>query len=200
MATHGLFPNPDFATFEGLESDSGIDFSSFYDAGIYFVYPDAGAQKRYSKDYPYSKSIFCAKDRDFESGKIRGVIPVLTEDTIKTCRCAIIVDDLCSGGRTFIEVAKALKATIPDLESIILCVSHCENTVALNLEEMSGLVNNIFTTNSIFMSNAGMDEHKKAILDANSNLFVVGKLIVPSKVTAFDGIVNVYFMEENDCE
>lgn len=189
MARQGLCEDSRFSTFEGLthDSTSGYDFSAFYDAGIYFVYPDAGAQKRYSKEYPYSKSILCAKDRDFETGKIRGIIPVLTDDAINDCRCAIIVDDLCSGGRTFIEVAKALRQRLPNLKSVLLCVPHCENTVALNIEEVEKTVELVYTTDSIFHPDAEM----KAKL--SRPLFVVGKLVVPSVVNAFDGNVDIDF-------
>lgn len=185
----------EYQSFQRLrkKAEGPIDYSAFYNAGVYFVYPDAGAQKRYGKEYAYSNVIPCAKDRDFESGKIRGIIPVLTDEAINNCRCAIIVDDLCSGGRTFIEVSKALHAKVPNLERVVLCVPHCENTVVRNLFDVHKNVDKVYTTNSIFLSDAGVTEDEKASLQlaVNSGEFVVFNLHTPAGVKNFLGGVSI---------
>ena len=75
------------------------------------ICPDAGAEKRIQKlGLPY---VMATKVRDAKTGNIiatrlfdedeQGVSRVAGKDTI-------IVDDICEGGRTFIELAKVLKA------------------------------------------------------------------------------------------
>lgn len=65
------------------------------------VYPDKGAAKRYGAD---SKSITCDKIREPLTGKIEGLTITGTIEP----RHYLIIDDICDGGRTFIEVAKKL--------------------------------------------------------------------------------------------
>jgi len=65
------------------------------------VYPDKGAAKRYGAD---SKSITCDKIREPLTGKIEGLTITGTVEP----RHYLIIDDICDGGRTFIEVAKKL--------------------------------------------------------------------------------------------
>lgn len=65
------------------------------------VYPDSGAAKRYGAD---SKSICCEKVREPLTGKIEGLTVTGTVEP----RPYLIIDDICDGGRTFIEVAKKL--------------------------------------------------------------------------------------------
>lgn len=65
------------------------------------VYPDLGAAARY---VAVNKALYCEKVREPLTGKITGV-------TVKgkvQKKSYIIIDDICDGGRTFIEVAKKL--------------------------------------------------------------------------------------------
>lgn len=74
---------------------------------VYLVYPDAGAAKRYGKDISYEKILTANKERDFKTGYINRleINGVTSEAKFK----AIIVDDLCSRGGTFILTAEKLK-------------------------------------------------------------------------------------------
>ena len=65
------------------------------------VYPDAGASRRY---VAMNKAIYCEKVREPLTGAIVGV---KVNGKIKK-QSYVIIDDICDGGRTFIEVAKVL--------------------------------------------------------------------------------------------
>ena len=68
----------------------------------------------------------------------------------KKRKCAkkiLIVDDICSYGGTFLQAAKALKKK--GVENIDLYVTHCERSVYKGEMLYSGLIDNIYTTNSI---------------------------------------------------
>jgi ribose-phosphate pyrophosphokinase len=83
-------------------------------------FPDAGASARYTVD---QRTIVLAKERDQLTGEItrikveKFVVPLALEDNI------LIIDDICDGGRTFIEVATMLKAANPGIK-VSLYVSH----------------------------------------------------------------------------
>lgn len=109
-------------------------------------FPDAGAQKRYGGMFEI-ESLVGFKHRDFKSGNIVDlqVLGLVNEgDTI------IIVDDLCSGGRTFLESAKKLK--LLGANKVLLFITHCENTIYNGDLLKTDYVDHIYTTNSIFKS------------------------------------------------
>ena len=123
-------------------------FKQAREVGIYFVYPDAGAEKRYRKQIKYDKVLTCSKDRDFNTGRINS-IEINGADKVDDCKIAIIVDDLSSRGGTFIGSAQALRKAFPNIEEIVLCVTHCENTI-YDGEVLTGTdITKVFTTNSI---------------------------------------------------
>jgi ribose-phosphate pyrophosphokinase len=109
-------------------------------------YPDEGSRKRYSLGFPYA---FGVKSRNWQDGKItgfnvRGEIPQAPFN-------ALIVDDICSYGGTFLRSAQALKAL--GAEKVYLYVTHCENAVLEGELIKSGLLEKIFTTKSIYTGN-----------------------------------------------
>ena len=127
------------------------------EAGVYFVYPDAGAEKRYRKQIKYDKVLTCSKDRDFNTGRINS-IEINGVDKVDDCKIAIIIDDLSSKGGTFIGSAQALRKAFPNIEKIVLCVTHCENTIYEG-EVLTGTdIDMIFTTNSILKVPAYTEE------------------------------------------
>lgn len=74
------------------------------------IAPDAGAEKktlRFAKSLPEGTEVlFGSKVRNLKTGQI-------TETTVRgdaTGKNVLIIDDICDGGRTFIELAKVLKA------------------------------------------------------------------------------------------
>ena len=119
---------------------------------LLIFYPDEGAMKRYSsmaeKEYTFG-----IKKRDWATGKIEGLDVAGCVEKINGSRI-LIVDDICSRGGTFYHSAKKLKEL--GAKEIYLYVTHCENTILEGDLLTSGLVEKVYTTNSIFTK-----EHEK---------------------------------------
>lgn len=115
-------------------------------------FPDEGSMKRYSSmaDKEYA---FGIKRRDWATGKIQGLDVAGCIDKIKDSKI-LIVDDICSKGGTFYHSAKKLKEL--GAKEVYLFVTHCENTIFEGELLAGGLVEKIYTTNSIFTK-----EHEK---------------------------------------
>jgi ribose-phosphate pyrophosphokinase len=109
-------------------------------------FPDDGAQKRYS-DIAQMEYAFGIKKRNWETGKIEGLDVAGCVDKIKDSRI-LIVDDICSRGGTFYHSAKKLKEL--GAKEIYLYITHCENTILEGELLTSGLIEKVYTTNSIF--------------------------------------------------
>jgi ribose-phosphate pyrophosphokinase len=109
-------------------------------------YPDSGAMKRYSGmvNLPYA---FGIKRRNWETGVIEGLDVAGAVDQIAG-KDILIVDDICSRGGTFYHSAKKLKEL--GANKIYLYVSHCENTILEGELLDSGLIEKVYTTDSIF--------------------------------------------------
>ena len=115
-------------------------------------FPDEGSQKRYS-DMTSMEYAFGIKKRDWETGKILGLDVTGSIDKIKGSKI-LIVDDICSRGGTFYHSAKKLKEL--GAKEIYLYITHCENTILEGELLTSGLIEKVYTTNSIFTK-----EHEK---------------------------------------
>lgn len=113
---------------------------------LIMFYPDEGAMKRYSSmaDKPYA---FGIKKRDWETGQIRGLDVAGAAGLILGSRI-LIVDDICSRGGTFYHSAKKLKEL--GAAEIYLYISHCENTILQGELLKGGLIERVFTTDSLF--------------------------------------------------
>lgn len=109
-------------------------------------YPDEGACKRYSGMFqlPYA---FGIKNRDWATGEIKGLAVSGMTDCIRD-RKILIMDDICSRGGTFYFSAGKLKEL--GAKEIYLYISHCENTILEGELLESGLIEKVYTTNSIF--------------------------------------------------
>lgn len=107
-------------------------------------FPDAGAMKRYSKMFPDYKYLVGFKSRDFTSGNIEKlqILGNVTEGAN-----VIIIDDLCSGGRTFSMSAEKLKEI--GCGDIYLIVGHCENTIFDYGFLENENIKHVLTTNTI---------------------------------------------------
>ncbi|MCM1062485.1 MAG: ribose-phosphate pyrophosphokinase [Eubacterium sp.] len=133
-------------------------------------YPDEGAMKRYSGmlNTPYA---FGIKRRDWETGKIQGLDIAGRTDLIKGSNI-LIIDDICSRGGTFYHSAKKLKELGAD--HIYLYVSHCEPTILDGEIFTSGLIDKVFTTNSIF-GEKDMERAKEIGVDDKIEVFYYEK-------------------------
>ena len=87
------------------------------------------------------------KNRDWKTGQIKS-LSVLGETDDIAGKDVLIIDDICSKGGTFYHSAKALKDL--GVNDIYLYVSHLENAVHEGDMIKSGLIKQIFTTNSIY--------------------------------------------------
>lgn len=107
-----------------------------------FVSPDAGAYKKLSKLVTDDSRIAIGvKNRDSQ-GKITHT-NVFSPTPIEGRDC-VIVDDICDGGRTFIELAKTLKSK--GAKSVILYVTH--GIFSNGFDELKKHIDRIHTTDS----------------------------------------------------
>lgn len=110
-----------------------------------FVSPDAGANKKTSelaKYFAHSEYLRADKKRNLETGEI--VETVVYADDL-TGQTVVIADDICDGGRTFIELTKVLKAK--GAIKVILYVTH--GIFSKGLEPLTkGGIDEVFTTDS----------------------------------------------------
>ncbi len=113
---------------------------------ICLVSPDAGAYKKIfdvAKEFDIPNIITANKVRDLKTGKIlRTEIPVLDQHADLKY---VIVDDICDGGRTFVELAKAIKDGRPTAK-VYLVVTH--GIFSAGFEELNKLFERIYCTNS----------------------------------------------------
>jgi ribose-phosphate pyrophosphokinase len=135
---------------------SQIDNKNGAQDRICLVSPDAGAYKKIfdvAKHFKINNVITATKVRDLKTGEILSTqIPISPYDADKTF---VIIDDICDGGRTFIELAKSIKET-RSLSSVVhpsqygkiyLIVTH--GIFSAGLLSLSKEIDGIFCTNSI---------------------------------------------------
>ncbi|NRB79621.1 MAG: ribose-phosphate pyrophosphokinase [Saccharospirillaceae bacterium] len=113
--------------------------------GLTLVSPDAGASKKTMKiaeAFSNKSEVFQAqKVRDLKTGKI---IKTQIDDDVAG-KDILIADDICDGGRTFIELAKVLKQN--GAKKITLFITH--GIFSKGLDVFDGLIDVIYTTDSI---------------------------------------------------
>ena len=113
---------------------------------VCLVSPDAGAYKKVfdvAKEFNIEKIITATKVRDLKTGQILHT-EVPTPDMHNDIKY-VIVDDICDGGRTFTEIAKAIKASRPTAK-IYLIVTH--GIFSGGFYELDELFEGVFCTNS----------------------------------------------------
>ena len=119
---------------------------------ITLISPDAGALK---KIYDVAEAVECDdvivanKLRDLKTGRIiRTEVPGIDQEP--GCKSFVIIDDICDGGRTFIEIAKAIR-DIRQREifndKIYLVVTH--GIFSAGFEELEKWFTGIYTTDSV---------------------------------------------------
>jgi len=118
----------------GVEGESPVMF-----------YPDKGAMKRYdgmlTLKYAYGE-----KTRNWETGRIENLEIVGATNVVD--KPILIVDDICSYGGTFVKAAKALHEA--GAKKIYLYVTHCEDNIEKGDVFKDGLIETVYTTNSIY--------------------------------------------------
>ena len=125
---------------------------------ITLVSPDAGALKKVfdvATHFSINNLIIANKHRDIKSGKITHTdVPGLPDPKLDSPvypMSFVIVDDICDGGRTFIEIAKAIKEKRPSgiyrEDKIFLVVTH--GIFSGGYDTLSEYFDGIFCTNSV---------------------------------------------------
>ena len=113
---------------------------------ICLVSPDAGAYKKIfdvAKEFNIENIITANKVRDMKTGNIlRTEIPVLDQHNDLTY---VIIDDICDGGRTFVELAKVIKEGRPTAK-VYLVVTH--GIFSAGFKTLNEYIDGIFCTNS----------------------------------------------------
>lgn len=106
------------------------------------LYPDKGASKRYPQLSENNIHCSAEKVRDQLTGEITGIsIPNIVDGLN-----IIVVDDLCDGGRTFVELAKVIKEHKP--AKLILYVSHGIFSKGVDIIYIAGYTK-IYTKNGL---------------------------------------------------
>lgn len=111
------------------------------------VSPDAGAQKKIYKvaeQIGYTGDIItCSKSRDVDGKLTKTIVP-----NLDISKDLIIIDDICDGGATFINIAKEAAKQYPALKNpkIYLIVTH--GIFSKQFKKLDKYFDGIYTTNS----------------------------------------------------
>lgn len=121
------------------------------------VVPDAGA---YKKTSALSKTlqiplVHMGKVRDVNTGAITETV-LLSDSVMVAGKRLVLVDDICDGGRTFIEAARVLKAA--GAGDLTLCVTHGIFANGLGGIHHKDVFSQIVTTDSIFFQKWDAEE------------------------------------------
>lgn len=138
-----------------LIREADVNVTSLEGQPPLYFYPDEGAMKKYSK-LSNRPAGYGQKVRDWKTREIKG-LTVHVEDEAIVGKPVLIIDDICALGNTVLHTAKALKAR--GAGNVYLCVSHCEKAALSGELLTSGLIERVFTTDSI-----GRDSHDKVLV------------------------------------
>lgn len=119
---------------------------------LILVSPDAGALKKIyhvAEHFQIDNIVIANKHRDIKTGKIVSTeLPGLTQDP--GSKNFVIIDDICDGGRTFLEIAKTIRKEREDSvfnDKIYLVVTH--GIFSTGFDELKKFIDGIFCTNSV---------------------------------------------------
>ena len=125
-------------------------------ANYVFVSPDAGATKKtfgVAKIFSSPYVLQASKQRDVKTGKITGtVLGDYSHIPDITPKKFFVVDDICDGGRTFIELAKLLDSTFDSPEKY-LYVSHGIFSHPEGPDVLKPYYEKVFVYNNMFAKN-----------------------------------------------
>ncbi len=128
---------------------------------VVLVSPDAGAYKKIfdvAQKFKIENVITASKVRDIKTGNIlRTEVPYIN-DYLR--HKFVIIDDICDGGRTFLEIAKVIKEQQPDAE-IYLIVTH--GIFSKSFLALSKYFTKIYSTNSY--SDIDVESHSDYTVD-----------------------------------
>lgn len=149
-------------SFENILPNMTQFFETKYD---YVIAPDKGSKERaeHAANILGIPAIYASKHRDSVTGQIIST-DILTPINAKK---VIIVDDICDGGGTFLELAKVMKYDNPNI-SIDLFVTH--GIFSRGFEVFRGYIDNVFYMNTRNQDSSGIPDiiHHVNILEYNS--------------------------------
>ena len=129
-----------------------IDNTNVAREKLILVSPDAGALKKMyhvSEYFKIDKMVIANKHRDIRTGKITHTeVPGLTQEP--GSKNFVIIDDICDGGRTFLEIAKTIRKEREDSvfnDKIYLVVTH--GIFSAGFSELKNWIDGIYCTNSV---------------------------------------------------
>jgi ribose-phosphate pyrophosphokinase len=123
---------------------------------LYVIAPDNGALKRAYKaaNLIGAKVIECSKERDLSTGKIHRAKINWSSFSGSKKPYFLIVDDICDGGATFLELAEQIRTVFPDNhQKLDLCVTH--GIFSKGVHALMGEFNYVITTNSYSQAEFG---------------------------------------------
>lgn len=134
---------------------------------VVIVAPDLGAVKRaenYAKIWDEPKElVYMNKRRNLKTGEVVGMEILKGDEGGLHGKTCVIYDDLCDGGRTFIEAAKILRAR--GSNTIVLIVTH--GIFSQGLAPLyNGGVDYIITTNS-YRGDLPVDDSLMTVIDVS---------------------------------
>lgn len=136
-----IIPNHSFvlSAFKRLSDDYDIGFMD-----LTVVSPDAGAYKKIFKTCEKTgftgDIILCNKIRNLSTNEI---IRISFDGNVEGKNC-VIIDDICDGGRTFIELGHQLKES--GASRVFLFVTH--GIFSYGEEPLMGIIDRVYTTRS----------------------------------------------------
>ena len=141
-----MIDNADLVNFALNEIYPNITKRMYLESNCVLVSPDAGASHKIVKlaeKIGYKGDIItCSKERDNDGKLTSTVVPL---NGISKRKDFIIIDDICDGGRTFINIAKKLIEEEID-GKIYLIVTH--GIFSAGFKELSEYFDGIYCTNS----------------------------------------------------
>lgn len=138
--TEAVIDNVRVSTQHAVFKDVHGDWS-----GITIVAPDQGATKKcetFAKQVGAAGVITCSKTRNLADGKITGMAVDGPSDMSHLH--LLVLDDICDGGRTFIELAALLKPRNP--KKLELAVTH--GIFSKGFEVVGAAYDHVYTTDS----------------------------------------------------
>lgn len=119
-------------------------YSNHYAGHKIFLFPDAGAAKKYEKQYADLGDIeFCTKKRNMETGTLSDT--VVPDVSRYTDSWIFIIDDICDGGRTFLNMAEKMGRIAKT--NTVLSVTH--GIFSQGIAPLCNTFREVITTNSV---------------------------------------------------
>jgi len=160
----------------GSDKTKGGSFDKVHDLSrIILVSPDAGANKKIFKvaeQIGYTGEIItCSKSRD-ENGKLSRVeVPYNFKqynNNTKRCPDLIIIDDICDGGATFINIAKKIREQMNPIYKVNIYLIVTHGIFSKGFSELSKYFDGIYCTNSY--SNINLEDNEDLVFGDDFNV------------------------------